>query len=54
MPIEDHEEQSPIFKLQIEKVEGKGEVQWLFWKDKEIGEYTGAETPLPNLGQVST
>ena len=26
----------------LKKVEGKGEVQWLFWKDKEIGEYIGA------------
>ena len=28
----------------LKKVEGKGEVQWLFWKDKEIGEYIGRDS----------
>ena len=33
----------------LKKVEGKGEVQWLFWKDKEIGEYIGPGLLGPTL-----
>ena len=33
----------------LKNVEGKGEVQWLFWKEKEIGEYIGPGLLAPTL-----
>ena len=36
-------------RCKLKKVEGKGEVQWLFWKDKEIGEYIGPGLLGPTL-----